>query len=85
MTTIYEANVGEFLVRNTADKIVSFCEAKGYEAQRNKDERMMHYYWQIGEHWKHVQNNREECESISGNEFRRVRQRQNRSGRGRNR
>lgn len=49
---IYTANVGEFTIRGTLEKIIKFAEAKGYEADREKDYRMMHFYWQIADHWK---------------------------------
>lgn len=49
---IYAANVGEFYVRKTIPEIIKFCEAKGYEAERDKDCRMRDYYWQHAEHWK---------------------------------
>jgi len=55
---IYGANVGDFFVRGTVDKIISFVEGKGYECRTNKDERMMHYYFQIADHWKAVKNER---------------------------
>lgn len=49
---IVHANVGEFLIRKTIPEVIKFCEAKGYESEREKDYRMRDYYWQIGEHWK---------------------------------
>ena len=52
---IYIANIGEFIVRNTRENIVKFAEAKGYEAQRQKDQRMADFYWQHAEHWKKEQ------------------------------
>jgi len=51
---LYTANIGEHQYRGTKDKIISFAEAKGYEADRDKDYRMAHYYWQIADHWKRV-------------------------------
>lgn len=58
MNDIHSANVGEFHVRSTIDKIISFAETKGDEAGRQKDYRMYHYYWQIAEHWKRFKRGR---------------------------
>lgn len=46
------ANIGEIAVRNTIPEIIKLCEAKGYEAERQKDHRMRDFYWQHAEHWK---------------------------------
>lgn len=48
------ANVGDFVVRRSINDVIGFAMGKGYEARRDKDERMAHYYWQIADHWKRV-------------------------------
>lgn len=52
---ILTANIGEHKIKKTRSEIVKFCEAKGYEAEREKDYRLMHFYWQHAEHWKRME------------------------------
>lgn len=49
---IIEANVGDFFLCKPLNEIIRFCEAKGYEAERQKDYRMREFYWQHAEHYK---------------------------------
>lgn len=52
---IHKANVGDYIIRGSVEKIVSFAESKGYEADRMKDVSQAHYYWQIADHWRRVE------------------------------
>lgn len=53
---IVAANMGGFTIRKHIDEVIKMAEGKGYEADRVKDTRMKHHYWQIAEHWKRVKN-----------------------------
>lgn len=54
---IKSANIGEFHLRNkTIREIIGLSEGKGYEAERDKDYRMAHFYFQHADHWKRSQN-----------------------------
>lgn len=54
--SIFTANVFgiEKPVRATAEKLIQLLEAKAYEARREKDERLAHYFWQHAEHYKRI-------------------------------
>lgn len=46
---------GEAL-RKTAEELTKFYEAKGYQAERNKDYSEAHNYFQHAEHYKRIGN-----------------------------
>lgn len=52
----FTAKVGDLVVHGGYDKIITFCEGKGYEMERAKDFRARDFYWQHAEHWKRLKN-----------------------------
>lgn len=49
---IYEANVGDFRIRNTdINKIIMQLDAMGHQARRDSNDQLAETYFQAAHHW----------------------------------